>query len=110
MVPVLTFPGLTSFCDYCPELQDLAMVIFSRSVLLLFICIVLLQQSIWAFSVLSRPACSLTSFYLRAVINALLKRERRVKRYFLNTSFVPESSEARLLRTKELGAAAASGL
>ena len=47
--PILTFPGLTSFCDYCPELQALAMVIFSSSILLLFICVVSLQQSIWAF-------------------------------------------------------------
>ena len=35
-------------------------------------------------------------FYLRAVINALLKRERRVKRYFQNAPFVRKSSKMRL--------------
>ena len=47
---------------YLPELQDLAMVIFSDSILLLFICVVSLRQSIWAFSVLCGSAGSLRSF------------------------------------------------
>ena len=46
-------------------------------------------------------------FYLSSRLSAALKM--RVKRYLLNTSFVPESTKMRLPRTKELGAGGPGG-
>ena len=65
-------------------------------------CLPLPCGSVSVAVALSGSCIQFDLFYLSGPLSAPLKM--RVKRYLLNTSFVPQSTKMRLPRTKELGA------